>query len=245
MSLSVVGRGTIVSAVVAALLFAAPVGAQESQEQAGDQTMTTAEMDPTYDAPYAWYISFGFGGVSGANPIGSIVDEDEEKIITFDLGNGGFFSARVGRRVWWRLGVEGEFGYGSPGAEATETNLQGRDITTSAFGDYSVGLISVSVRLDLTDSRVTPFLLVGPALLFSRFEADTGTEGDTNPGFLFGGGLDVRLKDNVNLRADVKGLRSKINAPLLTRGILLPNVETGNALSTLWVWSIGVSVRFD
>ena len=233
------------SAVVVALLFAAPVWAQESQEQAGDQTMTTAEMDPTYDAPYVWYISFGFGGISGANPIGSIVDEDEEKISTFDFGNGGFFSARGGRRLWWRLGVEGEFGYGSPGVEVTETNLQGRDITTSDFSDYSVGLISVSARFDLTDSRVTPFLLGGGAVVFSRIEADTGTEGDTNPGFLFGAGMDVRLKDSVNLRGDVRGLRSKIDAPLLSRGILVPNVEAGKALSTMWLWSIGVSVRFD
>ena len=245
MNLSVVGRGTIVSTVVVALLFAAPVWAQASQEQAGDQTMTTAERDPTYDAPYVWYMSFGFGGVSGANPIGTIVDEDEEKIFAFDLGNGGFFSARAGRRVWWRLGLEGEFGYGSPGAEVTETNLQGRDVTTSDFGDYSVGFISVSGRLDLTDSRITPFLLGGGALVFSRIESDTGTAGDTNPGFLFGAGLDVRLKDNVNLRVDVRGLRSKINAPLLSRGILVPNVGAGNALSTMWLWSIGVSVRFD
>lgn len=243
MNLSVIGRRTSVSAVVVALLFAAPVWAQGSQEQSGDQ-MTRAAMDPTNVAPYGWYVSFGFGGVSGANPIGSIVDDDEEKISSFSLGNGGFFSARAGRRLWWRLGVEGEFGYGSPGAEITETNLQGRNVTTSDFGDYSVGLISVSGRFDLADSRITPFLLGGVAVVFSRIESEMGTEADTNPGFLFGGGLDVRLKDNVNLRGDVRGLRSKINAPLLSRGILLPNVEAGKALSTIWIWSIGVSLRF-
>ena len=245
MNLSVVGRGAIVSAVVVAFLFAAPVWAQASQEQVGDQTMTTADMDPTYDAPYLWYVSFGVGGVSGANPIGSIVDDDAAKVFTFDIGDGGFFSVRAGRRMWWRLGVEGEFGYGSPGIEVTETDLQGRNVTTSDFGDYSMGMISVSVRLDLTDSLVTPFLLAGGAVVFSSIEADTGTEGDTNPGFLFGGGLDVRLKDSVNLRGDVRGLRSNIDAPLLSRGILVPNVEAGGALSTMWLWSIGVSVRFD
>lgn len=244
MNLSVVGRGTIVSAVVVALSCAAPVWAQESQEPAGDQRMTTAELDPTYDAPYVWYVSFGVGGVSGANPIGSIVDEDAAKVFTFDLGSGGFFSVRAGRRMWWRLGVEAEFGYGSPGVEVTETDLQGRNVTTSDFGDYSVGLISVSGRFDLADSRITPFLLGGVAVVFSRIESEMGTEADTNPGFLFGGGLDVRLKDNVNLRGDVRGLRSKINAPLLSRGILLPNVEAGKALSTIWIWSIGVSLRF-
>ncbi len=233
------------SAVVVAFLFVAPVWARASQDQVGDQTMTTAELDPTYDAPYLWYVSFGVGGVSGANPIGSIVDEDAATIFTFDIGDGGFFSVRAGRRMWWRLGVEGEFGYGSPGIDVTETDLQGRNVTTSDFGDYSMGLISVSVRLDLTDSLVTPFLLAGGAVVFSSIEADTGTEGDTNPGFLFGGGLDVRLKDSVNLRADLRGLRSTIDAPLLSRGILVPNVEAGGALSTMWLWSIGVSVRFD
>ena len=227
------------------LLFAAPVWAQESQEQVGDQTMSTGELDPTYDAPYSWYFSLGFGGVSGANPIGSFVDEDEQIISTFDFGNGGFFSARGGGRVWWRLGVEGEFGYGSPGVELTETNLQGREVVTSEFGEYSLGLISVSARLDLTDSRFTPFLLGGAALVFSRIEATTGTEGDTNPGFVFGGGMDMRLKDNVNIRGDLRGLRSEINAPLLSRGIIVPNTEPGAALSTMWLWSIGVSVRFD
>ena len=254
MNLFIFYRGTIVFVVLVAQLFAAPVWAQEVQDQTGEQTTRTVEIDPTYDAPYGWYISFVsipyLGGVVGANPIGSVVDEENEKALTFDLGSGGFYSARAGRRVWWRLGVEGEFGYGSPGVEVTETNLQGRNITTSDFGDYSVGFIAVSARLDLTDSRFTPFLLSGPALVLNRIGTDTGTEGKLNPGFLFGGGMEVELKDNLYLRSDLRGLRSQVNAPLLSGGRLLPTVDDlgfrkERALSTMWLWSIGVTVRFD
>ena len=255
MNLSILDRGTIVVfVVVVGLLFAAPVWAQGLQDRADDQGMNTAEVDPMYDAPYEWYLSFVsipyLGGVVGSNPIGSVIDEENEKALTFDLGSGGFYSVRAGRRVWWRLGVEGEFGYGSPGVEMTETNLQGRNVTTSDFGDYSVGFIAVSARLDLTDSRLTPFLLSGVGLVLNRIETDAGTEGETNPGFLFGGGMEVRLKDNFNLRSDLRGLRSKVNAPLLSGGRLLPIVDDfgfaqEKALSTMWIWSIGVTVRFD
>lgn len=254
MGLSMFCRGTAIFFVLAASLFAAPVWAQELESQASKQTMEPAEIDPTYDAPYGWYISFVsipyLGGVVGANPIGTVVDEENEKTLTFDLGSGGFYSGRAGRRVWWRLGVEGEFGYGSPGVEVTETNLQGRNITTSDFGDYSVGFIAVSARLDLTDSRFTPFLLSGPAVVLNRIGTDTGTEGKLNPGFLFGGGMEVELKDNFHLRSDLRGLRSQVNAPLLSGGRLLPTVgDLGftkeKTLSTMWLWSIGVTVRFD
>ena len=181
MGLSMFCRGTVIVFVLVASLFAAPVWAQELEGQTSKQTMEPAEIDPTYDAPYGWYISFVsipyLGGAVGANPIGTGVDEENEKTLTFDLGSGGFYSGRAGRRVWWRLGVEGEFGYGSPGVEVTETNLQGRNITTSDFGDYSIGFVAVSARLDLTDSRFTPFLLSGPALVLNRIGTDTGTEG--------------------------------------------------------------------
>jgi|TARA_B100000745_G_scaffold296527_1_gene242025 hypothetical protein len=254
MGLSMFCRGTVIVFVLVASLFAAPVWAQELEGQTSKQTMEPAEIDPTYDAPYGWYISFVsipyLGGAVGANPIGTVVDEENEKTLTFDLGSGGFYSGRAGRRVWWRLGVEGEFGYGSPGVEVTETNLQGRNITTSDFGDYSVGFIAVSARLDLTDSRFTPFLLSGPALVLNRIGTDTGTEGKLNPGFLFGGGMEVELKDNFYLRSDLRGLRSQVNAPLLSGGRLLPTVDDlgfrkERALSTMWLWSIGVTVRFD
>ncbi len=255
MGLSMFCRGPVVFFVLGATLFAAPVWAQELEGQTSKQTIEPAEIDPMYDAPYDWYISFVsipyLGGVVGSNPIGSVVDEENEKTLTFDLGSGGFYSVRAGRRVWWRLGLEGEFGYGSPGVELTETNLQGRNITVSDFGDYSLGFVALSARLDLTDSRFTPFLLSGAAVVLNRIDTDTGTtEGKLNPGFLFGGGMEVELKDNFYLRSDLRGLRSQVNAPLLSGGRLLPTVDDlgftkERALSTMWLWSIGVTVRFD
>ena len=69
-------------------------------------------------------------------------------------------------------------------------------------------------------------------------------EGSTDPGFIFGGGLDFRIKDGINLRGDLKGLRSNVDAPLLSRGILEQFEEDRGALSTQLLWTLGVAVRF-
>lgn len=244
------GRRIAVSGVITSLLFAVPVWAQESgqsQSEGMRQSTAEAEMDPTYVSPYVWNVGVGVGTVSGANPVGSIIDDEEEKIFTFDIGDGFLISGRAARRLWWRLGAEVEGGYSSPGVLVTETDLAGQSLTTSDFGDYSFGYVSVSARIDLTDARVTPFLLGGFAVVFASVPEnpdDPGNTSEVNPGFIFGGGLDVRIKDNINLRGDVKGLRSNIDAPLLSRGILIPNEELGDALSTQVLWTIGVAVRF-
>ncbi len=242
MNLSKAGRGIFVSAVVASLMFAVPAWAQEAGQSAADrlQAMQNEPTDPSYNAPYAWNISFGVGGASGANPVGSFVDEEQGTIFTFDLDSGVLFNGRIARRVWWRLGVEGEFGYASPGVLVTETNLQGRNVTTSPFADYSFGYAAVSLRVDLVDARITPFLLGGFAMVFSSYDEESSTD----PGFIFGGGLDFRIKEGINLRGDLKGLRSSVDAPLLSRGILERFEENRGALSTQLLWTIGLAVRF-
>ena len=242
MNLSKAARGIFASTIVASLMFAIPAGAQEAGQSADDrmQAMENEPTDPSYNAPYAWNISFGVGTASGANPIGSIVDEEQSKIFTFDLDSGVLISGRVARRVWWRLGIEGEFGYASPGVLITETNLQGLNVTTEPFGDYSMGYGAISVRVDLVDARVTPFVLGGFAVVFSSYD----DEGSTDPGFIFGGGLDFRIKDGINLRGDLKGLRSNVDAPLLSRGILEQFEEDRGALSTQLLWTLGIAVRF-
>jgi len=253
MNLLNAGRRIFASAVVFTLMFAAPVWAQEAEQSQVDrmQSMQNEPTDPSFNAPYVWNISFGVGTASGSNPVGSIVDEDQGKIFTFEIDSGVLFSGRVARRVWWRLGVEGEFGYASPGVLVTETNLQGLNVTTEPFADYSMGYGSVSLRVDLVDARVTPFLLGGLAVVFSSYDdaqpaptEATSSSGSTDLGFIFGGGLDVRIKDGINLRGDVRGLRSNIDAPLLSRGILEQFEEDRSALSTQILWTLGIAVRF-
>lgn len=236
------GRGVVVAAFILGLLFAAPVWAQGGGQAAVDgmQSMQNEPTDPSYNLPYTWNVSFGVGTASGANPVGSVVDEEQEQIFTFDLDNGLLVSGRVARRVWWRLGGEVEFGYASPGVLRTVTDLQGANVVTSDFADYSMGYASISARVDLVDARVTPFLLGGFAMVFSQYDDDSGA----NPGFVFGGGLDVHIMKNFYLRGDVRGLRSNVDAPLLSRGLLETGVDNGSVLSTEVLWTIGAAVRF-
>lgn len=242
MNLSKAGRRIFASAVVASLMFAVPAGAQEAGQSAADrmQAMENEPTDPSFNAPYAWNISFGVGTASGANPIGSIVDQEQGKIFTFDLDGGVLLNGRVARRVWWRLGIEGEFGYASPGVLITNTDLVGRNVATEPFADYSFGYGAVSLRVDLVDARVTPFVLGGFAVVFSSYEEESSTD----PGFIFGGGLEFRIREGINLRGDLKGLRSNVDAPLLSRGILERFEEDGSALSTQLLWTLGIAVRF-
>ncbi len=263
MNLSRVVCRILVSAMVfSSFLIAAPVWAQQSgqaggsgqmQSQSGGMQAAEEPTDPTFVAPYTWNVSFGVGTASGANPIGSIVDEENGKIFTFDIDSGVLISGRVARRVWWRLGVEAEFGYASPGTEVTETNLQGLNITTSKWADLSEVFFGVSARVDLVDARVTPFLLGGVAVVSTSYDAPvatpfagdaTGSESATNPGFLFGGGLEVRIVEGFHLRGDVRGLRSNVDQALLVRGILEQFVEDRDALATQFLWTIGLAYRF-
>ena len=239
MNLSHAGRRIIVSAAVVALFFiAAPVGAQEARAPfPPPQQMDRADA-PT-EFPYAWNVSFGVGKASGANPVGSSVDEEAGKVSTFELDSGVFVGGRVARRVWWRLGGEVEFAYASSGVLLTETDIEGRNVETSDFGPYSMTYGAGSVRLDLVDARITPFLTGGFAVVVSSVDGDR----DTNMGFLFGGGLDVKIVNNVYLRGDVRGLRSNVDAPLLSRGII-DEALLSKALATQLLWTLGVAVRF-
>jgi opacity protein-like surface antigen len=233
----------VVFAVLVAMAFAGPVWAQQ-EEQAEVERMQSMEeepTDPSFDAPYTWNFSFGVGRASGANPVGSFVDEDAERISTFEIDGSYLISGRVARRMWWRLGIEGEFGYADPGVLVTETDLQGTNVQTEPFGDYSFGYFMINARVDLVDARITPFLLGGLAVTFNTYP---GGDSSTEPGFNFGGGLDVQIYENFHLRGDIRGLRANIDAPFLSRGILEQFEQDRTALVTQLLWTIGVAVRF-
>ena len=241
MTISSVIRRIAVVLVVVGLGFAGPAWAQESgQDQAGGLRQPPPA-DPGYgDLPYKWNISVGVGSLSGANPIGSVIDEDEEQVFTFEIDSGTAFNIRVARRIWWRLGVEGEYGYASPGINQTTTNLNGADVVTEPFAAYAMSYGAINVRLDLVDARITPFLLGGAAIVAGSIDG----EGDVNPGFVYGGGLDFAVADQFVIRTDIKGIRSNVDAPMLSRGILVQFEDAGKALSTVYVWTIGVGFRF-
>ncbi|MGD8331625.1 MAG: hypothetical protein PVJ49_19490 [Acidobacteriota bacterium] len=237
------GRGTLETAVVViTLALAAPVWAQGSGQSDVD-TMQSVQNEPTdtsFTLPYTWNIAVGVGTASGANPVGSVTDEDQEKISTIAIDNGVLVTGRIARRMYWRLAPELEFGYASPGTSLTETDLQGANVTTNDYGEFSFGYVSLSARVDLVDARITPFLLGGFALTFNSYPDGASS---TEPGFLFGGGVDVQVIKNFFLRADVRGLRANVDAPNLSRGLLEPGPDRG-ALVTQVLWTVGVAVRF-
>jgi opacity protein-like surface antigen len=236
---SAVRSAAVVLAIIG-LAFAAPAWAQEGeQSQSGMQQ--PPPVDPDYrDVPYRFNISVGIGNLSGANPIGAVVDEDAGRVFTFEIDSGTAYNVRVAARIWWRLGLEAEYGYSSPGILRTTTNVQGADVQTGPFADYSMSWGAFSARLDLVDARVTPFLLGGAAIVAGSIDG----ESDVNPGFVFGGGLDFGVADQFAIRADIKGIRSNVDAPLLSRGILVQFEDAGNPLSTVYVWTIGGAFRF-
>jgi len=241
MNISKAVRRVAVVLVVVGLGFAGPAWAQEAGQGQTGGLQQPPPADPGYgELPYKWNISAGVGSLTGANPIGSSVDEDAQRVFTFEIDSGTAFNLRVARRFWWRLGVEGEFGYASPGINQITTNVNGADVTTEAFADYSMSYGSINARLDLVDARITPFLLAGVAVVAGNIDG----ESDVNPGFVYGGGLDIGIADEFVIRADIKGIRSGVDAPLLSRGILVQFEDPGDALSTVYVWTLGVGFRF-
>ncbi len=224
------------------LLLVGPVWAQQSEEsqvEAETQEMVQSANSTDDPLPYKWQIGGGVGQMSGATPVGGV---DNIFFTTgFETGSATMFNVRGSARLWWRLGAEVEFGQGEPGINALLTDPNGQQLTEFFFADYSQSYLSVSARIDLVDARITPFLLGGFAGVFSSGEEDS----QTNAGFLFGGGVDVAVSGPLFVRADVKGLRSDVDAAGLTRGRAITGVPAiAPPVSTQVLWSIGIGIRF-
>ena len=219
-----------------------PVWAQQSEEarvEAQTPQMVRSASSLDDPLPYRWQIGGGVGQMSGATPVGAV---DNIFFTTgFQTGSAQMFNVRASGRVWWRLGAEIEYGHAEPGVNALLTDPSGQQLTEFFFANYTQSYLSVSARIDLVDAKITPFLLGGFAGVFGSGEEDS----QTSAGFLFGGGIDVAVYGPLVVRADVKGLRSNIDAAGLTRGRLITGVEPLDpALSTQVLWSIGLGIRF-
>ena len=238
------GAARLITAILltGGLLSVGPVWAQQSEEarvEAQTQQMARSANSTDNPLPYRWQIGGGVGQMSGATPVGAV---DNIFFTTgFETGSSTMFNVRGSARLWWRLGAEVEFGHADPGVNAVLTDPNGQQLTEFFFADYSQSYLSVSARIDLVDARITPFLLGGFAGVFGSGEQAS----QTSAGFLFGGGIDVAVYGPLVVRADVKGLRSGVDAVGLTRGRLITGVEPIDLpLSTQVLWSIGIGIRF-
>jgi opacity protein-like surface antigen len=197
--------------------------------------MPVLQDDETPAPPYNWTFSLGIGRSSGATVIGSVEDEELGTVTAFEIGSGTLFEARAAKRIWWRLGGEAELGYASPGLDAIQSTSDGSNQSRFQYAELSEVYVSASVRLDLVDAWITPFLLGGVAVVRSS----TAEESTTKPAFLFGGGVEVGVRGPVYFRADVTGLRSSTNPAALTGGVL----ETGS-VATRVLWTVGLGIRY-
>jgi hypothetical protein len=219
-----------------ALLLAAPVWAQQAQGgEAPQATMPVLQDEERPGPPYDWAFSLGIGRSSGATVIGSVADEELGTITAFQIGSGTLFEARAAKRVWWRLGGEAELGYASPGLDAIQSNEDGSDRSRFQFAELNEVYVSASVRLDMVDAWITPFLLGGVAVVNSSTAGDSTAK----PAFLFGGGVEVGVRGPLYFRADVTGLRSSTDPAALTGGVL----ETGS-VATRVLWTVGLGIRY-
>jgi opacity protein-like surface antigen len=220
-----------------ALLLAAPVWAQQAQGgEAPQATMPVLQDEEPPEPPYDWTFSFGIGRSSGATVIGSVADEELGTITAFEIGSGTLFEARAARRVWWRLGGEAELGYASPGLDAIQSDSDGANRIRFQYAELDEIYASASLRLDLVDAWITPFLRSGVAVVHGSTD---GGESSTKPAFLFGGGVEVGIRGPLYARADVTGLRSSTDPAALTGGVL----EMGS-VATHVLWTFGVGIRY-
>ena len=212
-------------------------GAQEPQEPTMQERTRMGPVSP--GIPYRWNVSIGGGNISGATSVGAV--ENLFFITGFETGSATVFGGRGAYRIWWRLGAEVEFGRAEPAITVRLTDPSGAQLTEFDFADFTISYISFGARLDLVDAFATPFLVAGPAFVFADTEQDSNTEA----GFLFGGGVDVKVYGPVIFRADVKGLRSKVDAAALTRGaqVTMGAIED-SPLTTQVLWTVGLGVRF-
>jgi len=234
----------IASVLTGGLLMAGPALAQGEEEATAQEPEQETAYDEMPDDDETEF-SFGyrgsvtvFGGeASGGTAIGTV--QNLFFNTTLETGGDTAFGIRGTMPVWWRLAGELEFLTASPGIEATLTDPAGQDRSSFDFAELDMSYVSASVRLDLANAWINPFLQGGIAAV--RFSS--GDESETSFGLLFGGGVEVpvpRVK-GVFGRVDVRGLRADLSGVGLPGTVLEQNEDV---LGTQVIWSVGVGYRF-
>ncbi|MFQ5743593.1 MAG: hypothetical protein ACE5HV_08390 [Acidobacteriota bacterium] len=213
------------------VVLAAP-GPARAQESGGQKERGTV-------GEFPWYVS-GFGGrVSSGTSLATVANPFFNT--TFKTGDDSAFGVRVGRRVYWRVSVEGEFTTNaSPGLNAVLANLNGGARVSVPFAKLDLSFFSGSVRFDLAERLIRPFLLVGVAGVRAQID---DSRNETALGVLFGGGVEVSVPgyERVFVRTDVRGLRADISALGLPASALAGEEDE---FSTQVIWTVGAGFRF-
>lgn len=242
--MSTVSRLIVAALLVVGLVVVSPAWAQEAQEEVEAVRQAEAQeeagADPAEEETRLWSASFFGGNMSAGNPVGTV--ENPFFNTTFKTGSSSMWGFRASRMMWWRLGVEGEFGRGSPGVKAILTSPGGGDLTEIDYADLNMSYLSGSVIFEAASGRwMRAFLNFGFAGVF--VSGDREDSDNSALGILFGGGVEVPIiEDRFFVRADVRGLRADFGILGLNRGQLV-GLEV-DSLSTNAMWTIGAGIRF-
>lgn len=240
--LAVVVSGALLLATCVALLPARLVAQGQDAGVEGPEQQMAGDQGPTGDE-----VGFGFGyrgsaslfggGASGGTPIGTVQDVSFSS--TFETGGDGAWGIRGTLPLWWRLAGELEFLSSSPGIEVVLTDLTAQDRARFPFAGLDMSYVAGSVRFDLANSWVNPFLQAG----FAGVHFASDEQSTTSLGLLFGGGVEVPIPRGRGAfgRVDVRGLRADLSGVGLPPALLEDNDDV---LGTQVIWSIGLGYRF-
>ena len=170
------------------------------------------------------------GQLSGGTPVGS--SENIFFRTTFEQGSDALVGGRISYGFMPRLHFELEYSRSSPGLNVLITDLAGQGRTEAEFSDLDVNYLSGSIRFNLTRSSIRPHLTVGVANVSAGSTQETIDESAI--GLVFGGGVQISLLDNFTIRADVRGLRSKLE--------LVGTTSSG--VTNEVMWTAGLALDF-
>ncbi len=188
-----------------------------------------------------FYVGGFAGNMTGGTPLGSV-----ENIFfrsSYVMDSNSMWGLRAGFIFSSRFDVELEYGRSSPPMNVILTNLAGQGKTEFPFADlqinYTMGVVNYSLLE--RSRRIVPILSLGYGTV-GVSSAAAEIDSSRQMGLVFGGGLRVRIVENLGLRADVRGLRTGFG-PKQEEG-QLPSVFFRGFVATNLYWSAGVEFRF-
>ena len=170
-------------------------------------------------------------GVSGGGtPVGII--EEPASIATFEQGSGVLWGLRGSYAVARRLQIDLESGASELGLKVIRTDARGVDRTEARFSDLHLRYLTASIRVDLTETRLVPFITAGLAAVFA--DSDNDSVGGSAVGVTFGVGMQFAIRGPFFARVDFHGMRS---------GLDLVGKEDSRTANQVG-WALGTGVRF-